>query len=200
MNYEIYQLSILQIRIEIKAINMNIRNDLILGSRRFSNYLWTGLSLIGGTGFFLAGISSYTKIQLIPFADTSDIVFIPQGIVMTFYGTTGILLSIFLAANIYLNVGGGYNRYDKDKREIQIFRLGFPGKKREIYLKYIFKDIKSVKLSISEGLNPKREIYLCTKDQRQIPITRVGEPLLLSKIEGEAVDLDNFLSVPLEGL
>lgn len=52
MNYEIYQLSILQIRIEIKAINMNIRNDLILGSRRFSNYLWTGLSLIGGTGFF----------------------------------------------------------------------------------------------------------------------------------------------------
>jgi|TARA_B100001142_G_scaffold329885_1_gene394916 hypothetical protein len=200
MNYEIYQLSILQIRIEIKAINMNIRNDLILGSRRFSNYLWTGLSLIGGTGFFLAGISSYTKIQLIPFADTSDIVFIPQGIVMTFYGTTGILLSIFLAANIYLNVGGGYNRYDKDKREIQIFRLGFPGKKREIYLKYIFKDIKSVKLSISEGLNPKREIYLCTKDQRQIPITRVGEPLLLSKIEGEAVDLANFLSVPLEGL
>ena len=200
MNYEIYQLSILQIRIEIKAINMNIRNDLILGSRRFSNYLWTGLSLIGGTGFFLAGISSYTKIQLIPFADTSDIVFIPQGIVMTFYGTTGILLSIFLAANIYLNVGGGYNRYDKDKREIQIFRLGFPGKKREIYLKYIFKDIKSVKLSISEGLNPKREIYLCTKDKRQIPITRVGEPLLLSKIEGEAVDLANFLSVPLEGL
>ena len=200
MNYEIYQLSILQIRIEIKAINMNIRNDLILGSRRFSNYLCTVLSLIGGTGFFLAGISSYTKIQLIPFADTSDIVFIPQGIVMTFYGTTGILLSIFLAANIYLNVGGGYNRYDKDKREIQIFRLGFPGKKREIYLKYIFKDIKSVKLSISEGLNPKREIYLCTKDQRQIPITRVGEPLLLSKIEGEAVDLANFLSVPLEGL
>ena len=119
---------------------------------------------------------------------------------MTFYGTTGILLSIFLAANIYLNVGGGYNRYDKDKKEIQIFRLGFPGKKREIYLKYIFKDIKSIRLSISEGLNPKREIYLCTKDQRQIPITRVGEPLLLSKIEEEAVDLANFLSVPLEGL
>ena len=179
---------------------MNIRNDLILGSRRFSNYLWTGLSLIGGTGFFLAGISSYTKIQLIPFADTSDIVFIPQGIVMTFYGTTGILLSIFLAANIYLNVGGGYNRYDKDKKEIQIFRLGFPGKKREIYLKYIFKDIKSIRLSISEGLNPKREIYLCTKDQRQIPLTRVGEPLLLSQIEEEAVELANFLNIPLEGL
>jgi hypothetical protein len=179
---------------------MEIRNDLILGSRRFSNYLWAALSLIGGTGFFFAGLSSYTKMQLLPFADTSDIVFVPQGIVMTFYGTTGILLSIFLFVNIYLNVGGGYNRYDKNKKEIQIFRLGFPGKSREIYLKYVFKDIKSIKLSISEGINPKREIYLCTKDQRQIPVTRVGEPLLLSKIEEEAVDLANFLSVPLEGL
>jgi len=28
---------------------------------------------------------------------------------MTFYGTTGLLLSAFLSATIYLNVGGGYN-------------------------------------------------------------------------------------------
>ena len=49
------------------------------------------------------------------------------------------------------------------------------------------KEIKSVKLSISEGINPKREIYLRTKDQREVPITRVGEPILLSQIEEEAV-------------
>ena len=41
----------------------------------------------------------------------------------------------------------------------------------------------------SNEISPKREIYLCTKDQRQIPLTRVGEPLLLSSIEEEAVDL-----------
>ena len=58
--------------------------------------------------------------------------------------------------------------------------------------------IKKLKLKIQEGLNPKREIYLCTKDQRQIPLTRVGEPLLLSSIEEEAVDLSLFLNVPLE--
>ena len=117
---------------------------------------------------------------------------------MTFYGSIGILLSLFLLANIIFNVGGGYNKYDKNLKKVEIFRLGFPIQNREIYLAYDFKDIRSIKLSIQEGLNPKREIYLCTKDQRQIPLTRVGEPLLLSSIEEEAVDLSLFLNVPLE--
>ena len=127
------------------------------------------------------------------------IAFIPQGIVMTFYGSVGVLLSLFLILNVIFNVGGGYNKYDKSLGKIEIFRLGFPIKNKEIYLSYLFKDIKCVRLSIKEGLNPKREIYLQTKDQRQIPLTRVGEPLLLSNVEEEAVDLASFLNVPLEG-
>lgn len=179
---------------------MQTRYDLILGSRRFSNYLWAVISSIGGFGFLLAGLSSYLGIQLLPFGNTEAIVFIPQGIVMTFYGTIGILLSLFLIINISLNIGGGYNSYNKTTGSIQIFRLGFPGKRRKILLQYKIQEIKSIKLSIAEGLNPKREIYLQTKDQRQIPLTRVGEPLLLSQIEEEAVDLANFLNIPLEGL
>lgn len=179
---------------------MQIRYDLILGSRRLSNYLWAGISFVGGSGFLLAGLSSYLRIQILPLGSTEDIVFIPQGIVMTFYGTVGILLSIFLVLNIVWNVGGGYNSYDKENGVVQIFRLGFPGKRRKILLRYPIKEIKSIKLSIAEGLNPKREIYLNTKDQREIPVTRVGEPLLLSQIEEEAVSLSNFLNVPLEGL
>ena len=81
---------------------MNIRYDLILGSKRTSNYLWMLMTFIGGSGFFLAGLSSYLGFQLLPFADTKEIVFIPQGIVMTFYGTTGLLLSTFLGATIYM--------------------------------------------------------------------------------------------------
>ena len=96
---------------------MNIRYDLILGSKRTSNYLWMLMTFIGGSGFFLAGLSSYLGFQLLPFADTKEIVFIPQGIVMTFYGTTGLLLSTFLGATIYLNVGGGYNLYDKKNKK-----------------------------------------------------------------------------------
>lgn len=175
-----------------------IRYDLILGSRRLSNYIWTCITFLGGLGFFITGISSYLQKEILPFIRIDSINFIPQGIVMTFYGMIGLLVSIFLVANISLNVGGGYNKYDKNLNKIDIFRLGFPTQSREIYLSYNFKDIRSIKLSLQEGLNPKREIYLCTKDQRQIPLTRIGEPLLLSSIEEEAVSLSLYLNVPLE--
>jgi len=175
-----------------------VRYNLILGSKRLSNYVWLMISFLGGIGFFLAGVSSYLQVQILPFTKVDNISFIPQGIVMTFYGSIGIFLSLFLCANIIFNVGGGFNKYDKNLNKVEIFRLGFPIQNREIYLAYNFKDIRSIKLSIQEGLNPKREIYLCTKDQRQIPLTRVGEPLLLSSIEEEAVDLSLFLNVPLE--
>lgn len=178
--------------------NENTRYDLILGSKRFSNYSWALFSLIGGSGFLLAGLSSYLGIELLPFADTDEIVFIPQGIVMTFYGSVGFLLSLFLTVIIVSNVGGGYNSYNLKTGEIIIFRIGFPGIQREILLKYFLKDVKSIKLAITEGINPKREIYLVTKDKKQIPLTRVGEPLLLSEIEEEAVDLAKFLKVNLE--
>ena len=178
--------------------NSLVRYNLILGSKRISNYFWLIISFLGGLGFFLTGLSSYLQIQILPFSKTDTISFIPQGIVMTFYGSIGLLLSIFLLINIIFDVGGGYNKYDKNLNRVEIFRLGFPIQNREIYLSYNFKEIRSIKLSIQEGLNPKREIYLCTKDQRQIPLTRVGEPLLLSSIEEEAVDLSLFLNVPLE--
>lgn len=84
--------------------------------------------------FFLAGISSYLGLQLLPFADTKEIVFIPQGIVMTFYGTTGLLLSAFLGATIYLNVGGGYNLYDKKVKKLKFSDLVFQEKRK----KYVF--------------------------------------------------------------
>lgn len=178
--------------------NTSIRYDLILGSRRLSNYLWLMISFLGGMGFFAVGISSYLGVQILPFSNIESIQFIPQGIVMTFYGVIGILLSVFLLLNLIFNVGGGYNKYDKKTGAVEIFRLGFPTQIREIYLSYSFREIRSIKLKIQEGLNPKREIYLCTKDQREIPLTRVGEPLLLSSIEEEAVDLSLFLNVPLE--
>ena len=41
-----------------------IRQDKIVGSRRFSNYFWSVFLFVGGLGFLLAGISSYFKINL----------------------------------------------------------------------------------------------------------------------------------------
>jgi hypothetical protein len=177
--------------------NLEIRYDLILGSKRPSNYFWMLSSLLGGLGFLVIGLSSYPNFQF-PHIKTTFISFIPQGIVMTFYGFIGILLGIFLLLNIIFDVGGGYNKYDKNKERIDLFRIGFPIGTHEIYLTYKFEEVKSIKLRIEDGLNPKREIYLITKDKRQIPLTRVGEPELLSSIEEEALTLASFLNVPLE--
>ena len=176
-----------------------IRKDVILGSRRFSNYWWATIIFIGASGFLLAGLSSYFQVNLLPFTNSIDLVFIPQGIVMTFYGSVGIFLSLFLWLTIIWNIGAGYNEFNKDKGIVKIFRLGFPGKNRQICLQFNIQEIKSIKIDIKEGLNPRREIYLCTKDKRVIPLTRVGQPLLLSEIEEQAAEIARFLDVVLEG-
>jgi len=55
-------------------------------------------------------------------------------------------------------------------------------------------------VDIKDGLSPRRSIYLKLKDRRQFPLTRVGQPISLSKVENEAAELARFLKVPLEGL
>lgn len=178
----------------------NIKKDKILGSRRLSNYWWATFILVGGLGFFLVGLSSYFKVELLPFTKSSELLFVPQGLIMTFYGTIAIFISFFLWLTIIWNIGGGYNEFNNDKGIITIFRLGFPGKNRHIALQYKTNEIQAIRVNIQEGLSPRREIYLKTKDNREIPLTRVGQPLLLSEIEEKATSLAQFLGVVLEGI
>lgn len=178
----------------------NIRQDKIIGSRRFSNYFWAFFLFIGGICFFLAGVSSFLKINLLPFSNSSDLVFIPQGIVMIFYGTLSFFVSLYIFLTIIWDIGGGYNEYNKNNNVVKIVRKGFPGKNRNILLTYPLKSIKSVGIKISEGLNPKRIIYLCLKDERKIPLTSVEQPNTISILEEEASDLAKFLDLNLENL
>ena len=50
-----------------------IRQDKIVGSRRLSNYFWLFFLFFGGLSFLLAGLSSYFKINLIAFTDTTKL-------------------------------------------------------------------------------------------------------------------------------
>ena len=68
----------------------------IVGSRRISNVSWAIIVSLGGLGFFLTGLSSYFNVNLLIFSDSSNITFLPQGIVLLFYGTVGSILGIFL--------------------------------------------------------------------------------------------------------
>ena len=183
-----------------KELNSLLRRDSIIGSRRFSNFFWTFVLFFGGVGFLIAGISSYFKTNLLFFIDSKELSFLPQGIVMTFYGVVAISLSLYIGLTIFWDVGSGYNEFDKQNELIRIVRRGFPGKNRQILLVYPFKNIKSIKLNIQDGINPKRVIYLCTNDQREIPLTPVEQPRSLEILENEASELARFLNITLEGL
>ena len=177
-----------------------IRREKIIGSRRFSNYFWAVFLCSGGISFLLAGISSYFKINFLPFANPRELAFIPQGLVMSFYGTLSLALSTYIFVTLLWDIGSGYNEYNKVENLVKIVRRGFPGKNREILLTYPLTNVRAIGIKISEGLNPKRSIYLCLKDKRQIPLTPVQQPNTISNIEEEAADLAKFLDLKLENL
>ena len=145
-------------------------------------------------------MSSYFKVNLLPFTNTTDLVFIPQGLVMIFYGTLSLGFSIYIGITVLLDVGSGYNEYDRVENLVKIVRRGFPGKNREILLTYPLSNVRAIGIKITEGLNPTRSIYLCLKDDRVIPLTPVQEPIAMSALEEEATDLAKFLNLKLENL
>lgn len=172
----------------------------ISGARRWSNYIWASILFSGGTGFLLTGISSYLKIDFLPWLNNLSIQFFPQGLVMCFYGSLGILLSIYIWLIILWDLGEGFNEINFETRSIRIFRWGFPGKNRRIDFLYPIEEVQSIRVEIQEGLNPRRIIYLKLRGDREIPLTRAGQPISIQELENQAADLAKVLQVPLEGV
>jgi len=168
------------------------------GSRRFSNIFWALAVSLGGFGFFLTGLSSFFGINLLFFSGPTETSFIPQGIVLLFYGTVGSLIGIFLLLTVWWNVGSGYNEYNRDLQKVKLYRKGFPGKNRELVFTFSFEEVKSIKMRIQEGINPKRQLLLCLIDSREIPLTGIEQPIALNKIEDEAIMIAKYLNVFLE--
>ena len=177
-----------------------IRRYIIVGERRFSNYWWSTTILFGSIGFLLTGISSYLGSSLILIFGNTTISFFPQGLLMAFYGSLGFLVSIYWWLLIFWNVGGGFNEFNKKEGIIRIFRWGYPGKNRRIDLLYTLKDVEAIRVELQQGFDSQRTIYLRLKNQREIPITGIGQPLTLKEIEKQASELANFLQISLEGL
>ena len=181
-------------------MNEIIVKEPIKGARNLSSILIMLILFFAGLGFFLTGLSSYLNINLIKITDTTQITFIPQGIVMLFYGTGAIGIGIYLLLTIIWNVGSGYNEFSKKDDMIRIVRLGFPGKNRTIFLSYEFKNVKNLKFLIKQGLNPRCNILLVLKDKREIPLFPAQFLLNPAETEKKAIQLSKYLSVPLESL
>ena len=178
----------------------NIIKDNITGARNVRSFSIMLILFGAGLGFFLAGLSSYLNINLLILSDTSEIRFIPQGIAMLFYGTGALGIAFYILLTIFWNIGSGYNEFSKKENIIRIIRLGFPGKNRNIFLSYEFKNVKGIKFLIKQGLNPRCNILLVLKDKREIPLFPAQVLLNPNETEKKAIELSTFLDVPLESL
>jgi hypothetical protein len=107
-------------------------------------------------------------------------------------------LGIFLILTVWWNIGSGYNEYNRGLQEVILYRKGFPGKNRELKFKFNFDEVKSIKMRIKDGLNPKRQLLLCLTDGREIPLTGIEQPEALNKVENEAINIAKYLNVFLE--
>ena len=79
---------------------INIIFWLIPGYRRFSNIIWFSVLIFAGLGFLFRGISSYFNFSFPPFFNAFEINYVPQGLIMTFYGTLSIILGCFILFGI----------------------------------------------------------------------------------------------------
>jgi len=104
----------------------------ILGARQFGNFVFTFLLLVGGFGFLFAGLITYITQPIY----TNEISFIPQGILLTFYGMFALTLCGFIFLTLSWDIGSGYNEINKDEKLIRIQRKSFPGKSQSILLTY----------------------------------------------------------------
>ncbi len=169
----------------------------VLGSRRLSNVLVAAVVSAGGAGFLLTSLSSYLGLDLLPIGHPAALVWVPQGLVMGLYGVAAVLLATYLWTVIGIDVGAGSNRFDKPAGRLVVTRRGF---RQLIQVETPLKDIQAVKVEVRDGLNPRRRLALRVQGRRDLPLTRVGEPLPLVELEREGAELARFLGVPLEGV
>jgi len=157
-------------------------------------------------GFLASGFPSYfvySKIAISVF-NTTNIEFIPQGILLFFYGPCAILLSVLISIFVNLDIGSGTNIYDLETEVIRIARKGFLKFRRKlslvqsnIYLVHPFSQILNVELEITNRLNPKRVIYLCLKDNRRIRLTPSNQIDDLIFLEKRAIFIAKLLKIGL---
>ncbi|KAI9191419.1 hypothetical protein LWI28_008315 [Acer negundo] len=117
---------------------------------------------------------------------------------MSFYGIAGLFISSYLWCTITWNVGSGYDLFDRKEGIVCIFRWGYFGKNRRIFLRFLMKDIQSIRIEVKEGIYARRVLYMEIISLGDVPLTRTDENLTPGEIEQKATELAYFLRVPIE--
>nr|QHN53195.1 photosystem I assembly protein Ycf4 [Elatostema laevissimum var. laevissimum] len=172
--------------------------ELIAGSRKTSNFCWALILFLGSLGFLLVGTYSYLGRNFIALFSYQQIRFFPQGIIMSFYGIAGLFFSSYLWCTIAWNVGSGYDRFDIKEGIVCIFRRGFPGKNRRIFLRFLMNEIQSIRIEVKEGIFSRPILSIEIRGQGSVPLTHIDDNFTLREIEQKAAELAYFLRVPIE--
>jgi hypothetical protein len=154
---------------------------------------------LGGVTFFFIGFPNFRKDRL---PRTIEIKFLPQGIVICFYGRLGIRFRLYRLIRRFLLVGSGVNEYNKKKRKVHILRWDFPNRTRRLEFSYLFSELESIEIeSQDQLLQPiDLKLYFLLKDQRKIILfnPNIENINSLKKIEQFSANLAKFLQVPLK--
>lgn len=182
----------------MKQESKNFYINGIQGARNWSNIFLATLLSLGSLGFLGTGIISYLKDNNLDSTNFNTLPFIPQGLVMCFYGIAGIFMGGYLWWTIFFNVGSGYNEIDLDQGMIILFRWGFPGNNRKIRVRCLIRDIESIKITSQSALGKLDTIALCIQGTTELPFDSRLNAGNTNIIEQEAARLAQYLQVPLE--
>lgn len=176
-----------------------VRRYVVVGARRSSNFVLALASFVGGCGFVAAGLGSRRDVTLPWVLRTrwSPDHFFPQGLVMVFYGLLGLALAVYVTLTMVWGVGGGVNIFDKQRAYVRIFRWGYPGKYRRVDVIVPLSEVSAVRMATSGGTPSSRRLVLCASGNREIPLSRFGEPASLESTEKLASELARYLGVDL---
>lgn len=172
----------------------SLHTQQILGARTKSNSLWTLVLGIGSLGFMITGLGSY---PLNPWGIVSDFAFIPQGLVMSFYGFAGWMLASYLACTMAWNVGAGYNEIDYGRGVIIVFRWGFPGSNRRLRFRVLLRDVEAVVVCAQKSWWARPKVFLQLHNGQRCPWELEPSTASIDRWEGEAASLAHALRVPL---
>lgn len=169
------------------------------GSRHSANIFWATFISLFGAGFFFLGLASYTNSYFFINGIESDLTFLPQGIVLLFYGTLFTIIGLYLWITIDFNVGFGYSQYTPN--DITLYRKWFPGKNCVSRITIPNEEIDSLVLALATKDNnytSQRRVYLKLKNSGEICITGTETPKRRADLDIELWLFSQYLQIPVQ--
>ncbi|KAF9616671.1 hypothetical protein IFM89_031535 [Coptis chinensis] len=120
---------------------------------------------------------------------------VPRNLLKGVLGSLGFLL-VGISSYLGRNLISLFPSQQFSTRDRDVFL--WDRRNRRIFLRFLMRDIQSIRIEVKEGIYPRRVLYMEIRGQGAIPLTRTDENLTPREIEKRAAELAYFLRVPIE--